>query len=173
MLHTALHFLADSLTEGLSTGTIADRVDVGSVTDESGGLAFAPPATRIALLNIEMDHRAIAPPVRPTSPEQDRRPPLPIIATILIAARMSDYAASLRRISQIVAFLDARPSFHSEQWPRLPVMLSPLTLQFQSMDLERLSLVWRMLRVPPLPSALYQVRLPDIRAEARIDRSEQ
>ena len=95
------------------------------------------------------------------SPEGTQRLAAPISLNlhVLFAAKYSRYEVGLEMISQVIAYLHAKPLFTQANTPTMAPGLDRLQLTMTPMSFEEQSHLWGMLGASYLPSALYSLRM--------------
>ena len=94
-----------------------------------------------------------------------RNPSLNLNLYLLFSANNNDYDQSLRSISRIVSFFQARHVFRKDNAPNLPKSIDKLVFEIYSMGFENLNNMWGFMGGKYLPSVVYLVRLLSIQED--------
>jgi hypothetical protein len=161
VLDIAVSFLADVFNADLlcRTGSATQgKVVPGSILDDNGKLAIASGTIALCLVNIE-EERELAPArIRHSSNAVMEQPGLRLNLTLLFAARMADYASTLKALSHVLGFFQAHPVFTAENHPALDARLDRIIMESYPVTPETLNQIWSTLGANYQPSVLYRAR---------------
>jgi hypothetical protein len=94
-------------------------------------------------------------------------PPLSINLHVLFAAHYTDYVTGLDFLTDVIAFLQAKPSFDRNNAPELDPRVEKITLSLMNLEYSEMSHLWGMFGAPYRPSALYEMRMLPLRDPRR------
>ncbi len=170
MLDATVRFLADEVNLYLKRQTASSVVQVvpGGLTDDSGKWAVKEGAIGLALVNVEEERI-----LRSQVPERVvrngshivRSPELKLNLLVVFAARPNTsqnpnpYVQSLRYLSYVLTFFQARPRFTRDEYPALEPGIEKLTVELISYGPEQLNQLWAYIGTKYLPSVVYRVRM--------------
>lgn len=139
---------------------------VARLVDDSGNTIVADEHLALSLFQVE-EERAL----RQQLPErvlQDNRelvqpPALRLNLLLIVAARFATYEVALARLALAMRCFQARPLFTAADSPALPEGLERLGIEMVPLSLEQMNQLWACVGARLLPSAVYRVRLVELR----------
>ena len=164
MIDSVFKFLKDEINTYLLTQTGVNTVEVkpSQLVDDMGKYAFGEDQIAVSLINIE-EERIFK------SQQQDYsytngqnvvlEPELKLNLYILFAANFKQYDESLKFISHILTFFQARRTFTREKYPALDPRVLQLCQELESPSYEQLNQIWTYIGGKYLPSVIYRVRM--------------
>ena len=168
MLDVAVTFLADEFNAYLlrRTGSVAlGQVVPGSILDDKGGLAITSGTVVLSLVNIEEERimrEHVPARISSNGRELVLQPELKLNLTLLFAAKMVDYPATLRALSNVLTFFQSHPVFSAEDYPALDARIGKIVMELYSVTPETLNQIWASIGAKYQPSVLYRARLVTI-----------
>lgn len=164
MLDGAITFLVNEVNGYLKrrTGTADEPLAAGSIADDQGRWAITEGQLRLALVNIEEERV-----MRSQLPEHRYvegnhvvlQPDIKLNLVIVFAARLRNYADSLRYLSYVITFFQANPSFQPDEYPGLDARIEKLAVEMLPYGPEQLNQLWAYIGTKYLPSVVYRVRM--------------
>ena len=168
MIHDIIKFLAAELAQHLKTKTPSDLPVSPGGEAPSPDVSVDPPAfqneaVNILLLNLE-EEKTLRPPnpyvqLNKEGMEDFVSPPLRLDATVLFAAKFSDYLNALKHLSLVIQFFQVNPIFTASRFPAMPASLDKLMLELHSFTHAQKNEIWSSLKTAYLPSIAYRLRL--------------
>ena len=178
MIDAALAHIAGQLNLALRRaqgGVQEDMVVLANPVDLQGRVADnVSNKLMLFLVNIERETLAYRDSSRGAGPGRDvvGSTPAHLNLSVMCAAHFegANYAESLKRIANAIAFFQGRPVFNHQNTPDLDPRINKLTLEIENLDTASLSHLWGVLGGRYLPSVLYKVRMVtvdpgDVRAQ--------
>lgn len=168
MLDVALNFLTAELNAYLlargarkATDEVG-KAEVGRLVDDAGKWAIPDDHIGVTLVHVE-EERVLRDQLPETVLSGGRQvvlpPKLKLNLHVLFAAKFQKYDESLRALSSVLTFFQARPTFTQDAYPALEPRIARLTMELQSPTFDQLNQLWAYLGAKHLPSALYRVRM--------------
>ena len=163
MIDVALKFLVAELNGYLfaRTGTLGNA-DLSRIVDDTGKIAFGPPAIGVAVVNID-EERVMKSHLPSTVLINGKQlllePELKLNLTIIIAANYTKYEDALRQLSWVLTFFQAHPGFTRDRFPTLDPRIERFVVELSSLTYDQLNQLWSCNGGRQLPSVVYRVRL--------------
>ena len=164
VIDAALDFIAREVNAHLlkRTGSELGAVHVGRLVDDRGNWVVAMDTLRLTLFQID-EERAL----REQLPERTivggrevvLPPPLRLNLVVLFAGRFQQYDQALRTLSQLMAFVQARPLHTPAESPGLPAGIERIAMELLSWTPEQLNQMWACFGAKHLPSVVYRLRM--------------
>ena len=87
----------------------------------------------------------------------------------MCAAHFKRYDQSLKYLSHVLTFFQARPVFAPEIYPALGNNVERLVLELQKLNYDQLNQIWAYIGGKQLPSVVYRVGMISLQDEAEIN----
>jgi len=171
MFDAVLRFLADEVNAFMlrrtGDGELVRMVPSRLVSD-AGNPVIADGNLAISLFQVE-EERALREPLPERvvlqGRELQRPPPLRLNLVVVVAARIAAYDVALARLALAVRCFHAKPIHTPADSPGLPAGLERLTIEMLPLGLEQMNQLWSCIGTRLLPSAVYRVRLLELRED--------
>jgi len=85
--------------------------------------------------------------------------PLHLNLYVMMSASFGNYQESLKMLSCVLGFFQARPVFDAQSSVKFPLQLDRLACELVSISTQELNNLWAILGAKYLPSALYKLRM--------------
>jgi hypothetical protein len=161
MIHEAMKAVAEDLNAMLrrQRGDSRDRVILGPLSKP--GAAEAEDKICCMLTQITEDKYVTNMPASKQTPSAAARLDTPITLNlqVLFAAQYARYEVGLEMISQVIAYLHAKPHFTPANTPTMNRGLDRLVLEMHPLNSSEQSELWSMLGENYVPSVLYSLRM--------------
>jgi hypothetical protein len=168
MIHKALIFLRDQTNMYLKKVTGFDqKLTLSNLTDDSGKTIIKD--LGLSLVNVEEEVIGKAQiPYRQMSDDNVylANPPLNLNLYLLITANFGDtesaYQESLKFLSYVIRFFQAKNVFNHINTPDLDENIEKLIMELYSIPFEKQNYIWGSLGAKYLPSVMYKARIVTI-----------
>ena len=163
MLEKALNCIADDLNAHFQRNRPSSDslVKVSSLADKSGSSAAAVEekiVLQIVALDEERNIQEPAP-ARGGATVAIGTGPIYLNLHVIFAATHGDYPSALQLLSDLIAYLKAKPVFDRRNTPAMPEGLRQLNFHLERLDYADLSNLWGYLGTSYLPSVNYTIRM--------------
>ena len=168
-----LTFLAAQLNSYLRarTGLMSDKVKLSSIVDDAGKYALDEDSLSMTIINIEED-RVVKDQLRDHKIRNGQhissQPKLKLNLFVMVAANFKKYDQSLKYISHILTFFQARPVFSPETYPALGSDIERLVIELQKLNYDQLNQIWAYIGAKQLPSVVYRIGMVSLQDESEI-----
>ena len=166
MIHNVLPVISSELNEFLKSrfNAVEDKVILSNVIDQDGSVAIeGSNKIVITLINIEEE-----PTVKANANQQlmgssfvEFAPSVSINLTIIISAYFSpiNYVESLRFISGVIYFFQAKPLFTAQNTPALSQNVDKIHFDVLSLSAQELMNLYSMMGAKYAPSIVYKMKM--------------
>lgn len=168
-----LVFLVDELNAYLRarTGLMTNKVSLSSIVDEAGKYVIAEDSVGMAIINIEED-RIVKDQLRDHSVRGGQhilsQPKLKLNLFVMCAANFKNYDQSLKYITHILTFFQARPVFSPESYPALGSNIERLVIELQKLNYDQLNQIWAFIGAKQLPAVVYRIGMISLQDESEV-----
>ncbi len=169
-----LDFLAAELNAYLRarTGLLSDKVKPSSIVDEAGKYAMDDDSIGLALINVEED-RVVKNQLKDYKIREGRhivtQPELKLNLFVMCAANFKKYDQSLKYLTHVLTFFQARPVFTPETYPGLGSDITRLVIELQKLNYDQLNQIWAFIGGKQLPSVVYRIGMVSLQDESEIN----
>lgn len=171
MIEKVLYFLRTQIDKYLALRTSQDdKIILSDLTDKDGKVIVSGLA--MTLVNIEEERLMRNQPHFKETPHgtvAKVNPEVMINLYILFTANFGDdelsYRESLKFISHVIAFFQARNVFNPEAYPTLDEKIKKLTAELHSLSLEQQNHLWGSLGTRYMTSVMYKLKILAIQEE--------
>ncbi|WP_397385178.1 DUF4255 domain-containing protein [Prosthecobacter sp.] len=161
MIQEALKAVVGDLNAALrrQRGDSRDRVILDHLSKAGAEEADDHICCMLTQITEEKNIANVATPRQAPEAMQHQRPPVILNLQLLFAAQYTRYEVGLEMISQVIAYLHAKPLFTPANTPTMHRGLDRLTLEMYSLNSSEQSALWSMLGEDYVPSVLYSMRM--------------
>ena len=173
MVDKVLEFIVAELNSYLRarTGSMSNKVKLSSIVDDTGKYALDEDSVGMTIINIEED-RVVKDQLRDHKIRDGRyitsQPKLKLNLFIMCAANFKKYDQSLKYITHILTFFQARPVFAPESYPALGSDIERLVIELQKLNYDQLNQIWAYIGGKQLPSVVYRIGMVSLQDESEI-----
>lgn len=145
----------------LVLGNIAQHESPTKGNESGGGVENS---LVLSLVNIEEEHLAISKSrvIREAHSSLYVSPPLHLNLYIIFSANINDYAESLKQLTWVLRFFQARDAFNKQNSPKLHEDIDLLHLKLHPINFEQAFSFWGAMGGKYIPSVLYKMRMVTI-----------
>ncbi len=168
MIKDALTFITSELNDFLKVRSAIgseDMVILSNIINQDGGVAIKEDNKIIlSLINIEeeINRRSMASYIKTENGNAAHvNPSVQLNLYVMFSAYFTNgnYPDSLKFISDVIAFFQAKRVFTPQNSPRLNDKIDKLIFELIKLSYQELSHLWGMVGAKYLPSAIYKVRM--------------
>jgi hypothetical protein len=169
MIDAVLKFLADEVNayQLRRTGDAEHGLMIPArLVDDSGNTIVADEHLALSLFQVEEERvlrQQLPERVLHDNRELTQAPALRINLLLIVAARFATYSVALARLALAMRCFQARSLFTAADAPGLPEGLERLSIEMVNLSLEQMNQLWACVGARQLPSAVYRVRLLELR----------
>ncbi len=171
MLNSTLGFLAEELNSYLraKTGSAGDKVKLSAIVDETGKYLIDEDSIGISVINIE-EERVVKDQIKEYALRSGQHiispPTLKLNVFAMFAANFKKYDQSLKFLTHILTFFQARPVFVPEKYAGLDQGIERLVIELQRLNYDQLNQIWAFIGGKQLPSVVYRIGMVVLQDEA-------
>ncbi|MCM8535055.1 MAG: DUF4255 domain-containing protein [Lentisphaeraceae bacterium] len=167
MISRALNFLKDELSLYVNAKVgLNSEEKVHLVAASKNGHTTGVPENSIGITLVNIEEEKVHKNCNKAVVSQGSKlvyvnPPVSLNLYILVAANFGHYPESLKFISHVISFFQARSTFKSKAYSKLEG-IEKLSLDLYSQDFDQLNSVWGMMGSSYMPSVIYKVRVVSV-----------
>ncbi len=166
MINTVFATLAEELNEYLSQKLSSEQnVIISSLPPEKEDIGLDGDNVFLSLVNIEQERLSNT----SITKTPDRGVSLYLYILVTAGFSESNYEASLERLSTAISFFKEKSVLTHESAPSLDSEIEKLSFEMVNLDIRELSQIWMMRGAKYYPSALYKVRIINIKDSSRFN----